>query len=89
MTDKTVVDERDALQRFADCATNALSEYTALAQAAGYSDPLEALKAIPVKDAALNECILQLEYMDERSPSGTTPAAIVHARQALANGGTA
>jgi len=36
---------------------------------------------------ALREARLQLEYMDQRSPSGTTPAVIARIDAALQNGG--
>lgn len=47
---------------------------TAALEAAGIRELVEALES----------CVLQLEYMHERSPSGTTPATITRARTALA-----
>lgn len=42
-----------------------------------------AMAAVPDMLQALVEAKLQLEYMDERSPSGTTPAVIARLEQAL------
>lgn len=48
------------------------------------SDRIEALEAAIVQAReALEEARLQLEYLDERFPTGTTPAAIAKIGQAL------
>jgi hypothetical protein len=44
----------------------------------------EAADRIEQMLAALHEARLQLEYMDERSPSGTTPAALARVNDAIA-----
>jgi hypothetical protein len=78
-----------------------LAPYGALAQAAGFDDPLEALKAIPVKDAALKPFAAFDEEIGDGWPDDTlfssdpltgrevTFAQVRAARDALANGGTA
>lgn len=47
----------------------------------------EAADRIEALEALLGECRLQLEYLDERSPSGTTPAVIARIDALLREGG--
>jgi hypothetical protein len=80
-------------------AADLLASYRTLAQAAGYSDVGEALKAIPVKDAALAPFVKALadggdypcDADDDDASDLPTPTYgdFRRARQALANGGTA
>jgi hypothetical protein len=108
MTDKTVVELIEQMRSFAsfckrqrklptDAATveraaDLLASYHTLAQAAGYSDVAEALKAIPVIREALSDLAAVVRgecpsLLNE--DSGGDAGLDMRIDEALANGGTA